>query len=174
MLTDRHDAYALLARLGAAPRLLTHLRLVGEAADELLAAYAGLGLRVDARLVELGVAVHDAGKIAHPSELDGPGSLHEPAGERLLLAHGVQPEVARFCVLHAAWDRPGLPLEALSVALADKLWKGKREPALELGVIDRVAAAMQLERWDVFERLDSAFEDIASRGDDRLARSRVA
>ena len=33
MLTDRHDAYALLARLGATPRLLTHLRLVGEAAD---------------------------------------------------------------------------------------------------------------------------------------------
>ena len=173
MLTDRHDAYALLARLGAAPRLLTHLRLVGEAADALVAAYAGMPLLVDARLIELGVAVHDAGKIPHPSELDGPGALHEPAGERLLLAHGVQPEVARLCVLHAAWDQPGASLEALSVALADKLWKGQRHAALELRVIDSAAARLGVDRWDVFERLDAAFEEIAGAGDDRLARSRA-
>ena len=173
MLTDRHDAYALLARLGATRRLLTHLQLVGEAADELLAAYASLRAPVDARLIELGVAVHDAGKITHPSELDGPGSLHEAAGEALMLAHGVLPEVARSCVLHAAWDAPGLALETLSVALADKLWKGLREPALELRVIDSVAACLRVERWDVFEPLDSAFEQIAAGGDGRLARSRV-
>ena len=55
MIHDRQDAY----------------RLIEE--------YNELALRFDAGLIELGVAVHDAGKIKHPEELDGPGSMHEPA-----------------------------------------------------------------------------------------------
>jgi hypothetical protein len=42
------------------------LQLVGEAADALVAAYQALGLAFDLRRIELGVAVHDAGKIAYP------------------------------------------------------------------------------------------------------------
>lgn len=172
MLDDRHDAYRLLARLGAPQRLLVHVRLVGEAADQLAAAYAALGIAFDARRIARGVAVHDAGKILHPAELEGPGSRHEPDGEALMLANGVPPDIARCCVTHAQWQHADVSFEERSIALADKLWKGKREEALELAIIDEAAARLGVDRWHVFDRLDSVFEDIAAGGPDRLARSR--
>lgn len=174
MLNDRHDAYGLLNELGAPERLLIHVQLVAEAADLLMQAYAGFGIDFDAQLIELGVAVHDAGKIQHPEELDAAGSRHEPAGEALMLAHGVPPHVARCCVSHAAWERPGVSFEERSVALADKLWKGKRVPELEMLVVDSVAVQLGITRWDVFAELDSVFEGIAAGAEDRLARSRAA
>jgi hypothetical protein len=171
VIKTREEAYRLLEALGAPERLLRHLALVGEAADDLIAEFARLGLEFDANLIRLGAAVHDAGKVLHPGELDGPGSLHEPAGEALLLAHGVQPAVSRCCVTHASWQDSEVSFEERVVALADKLWKGKREEVLELLVIDDVAARLHASRWDVFTRLDEAFERIASLGPDRLARS---
>ncbi|NHZ62140.1 phosphohydrolase [Massilia genomosp. 1] len=172
-LDKRSDAYALLHALGASARLLRHLQLVGEAADALIDIYNSLALRFDARLIELGAAVHDAGKIVFPEELDGPGARHEAAGQALMLANGVPPAVARCFVSHAAWQEPGNSFEELSVALADKLWKGKREEELELRVIDMIAAQRGQLRWDVFTTLDSAFEDIAAGGGERLRRSIV-
>jgi len=172
MLLSRSDAYRLLQTLGASQRLLLHVELVGEAADQLMRAYVELGVTFDASIVELGVAVHDAGKIQYPEELNGPGSMHESAGEILLLANGVQPEVARCCVSHAKWQDASVSFEERSVALADKLWKGKREEALELFVIDEVACKLRMDRWEVFSRLDSVFEEIAAGGTDRLERSR--
>jgi hypothetical protein len=172
MLKERADAYGLLRRLGAPERLIVHVQLVAEAADQLVQAYRDLGIDFDARLVELGVAVHDAGKIQHPEELDDPGARHEPAGQALLLAHGVQADVARCCVSHAAWQDEGDSFEERSVALADKLWKGKRVQALELLVLDEAAARLRVGRWDIFTRLDSVFEEIAAGGVDRLRRSR--
>ena len=173
MIETREDAYRLLAELGAPGRLLLHVRLVGEAAELLIEAYSDLGLAFDARLIRLGVAVHDAGKITWPGELEGPGSMHEPAGETLLLSHGAQPDVARCCVTHAKWEGEDVSFEERSVALADKLWKGKRDESLELAVIDDVAAKLRLGRWDVFTRLDGVFEEIAFDGPGRLERSRV-
>lgn len=173
MLQNRQDVYRLLGALGASPRLLRHLQLVGEAADGLLDAYAALQIACDARWIELGVAVHDAGKILHPNELDGPGSQHEPAGEAMLLAQGVEAKIAHCCVSHAAWLAPDVSFEELSVALADKLWKGKREEALELLVIDAAAGKLGCSRWDIFAGLDNAFEQIASGATERLERSRT-
>jgi hypothetical protein len=172
MLRDRSDAYRLLRELGAPERLLVHVQLVGEAAERLMQVYAELGIDFDASLIELGVAVHDAGKIQYPEELNAPGAKHEPAGEALLLAHGVQPEVARCCVSHAKWQDAGVSFEERSVALADKLWKGKREEALELCIVDEVAFKLHVGRWDVFTQLDGAFEEIAAGGTGRLERSR--
>ncbi|WP_457325050.1 HD domain-containing protein [Roseateles sp. P5_E11] len=149
-----------------------HLQLVGEAADHLIDGYRSLGLDFDSHLIELGAAVHDAGKILHPGELKGPGAIHERAGQDLLLAHGVDPRVARCCVTHAKWQLSGVTFEERSVALADKLWKGKRDEALELAVIDGVAMRLQVARWDIFERLDAIFEAIASEAESRLERSR--
>lgn len=174
MLQNRQDAYRLLEILDAPPRLLRHLQLVGEAADDLLEAYATLALPCDARWIELGAAVHDAGKILHPNELDGPGSRHEPTGEAMLLMQGVDSKVAHCCVSHGAWSADKVSFEELSVALADKLWKGKREEALELLVIDGAAKKLGRERWDIYAELDTAFEHIASGASDRLERSRVA
>lgn len=173
MLKDRDDAYRLLEKLGASRRLLVHVRLVGEAADKLIALYAGLGIRCNEQLIQLGAAVHDAGKILHPEELDRSGSVHEQAGEALLTTHGVQPDIARFCISHARWREPHVSFEELSVALADKLWKGKREPELETKVIDEAASRKGVGRWDVFVEMDAGFEEIAAGGADRLRRSKV-
>jgi len=172
MLANRNEAHDLLTKLGAPDQLLTHLKLVGEAADELIRVYQRLGVPIDLTLVELGVAVHDAGKIIHRNELDGPGSLHEKTGREMLLELGVQPEVAECCVTHGAWQGPRVSLEGRSVALADNLWKGKRVAELELAVIDDVAARLGVDRWDIFTRLDEAFEEVAAAAPSRLKRSR--
>ena len=54
----------------------------------------------------------------------------------------------------------------------DKLWKGKRVPDLEELLVKRVNEELNLEYWEVFTRLDSCFEAIAGRCDERLERSR--
>jgi hypothetical protein len=172
MLRNRSDAYRLLSELGAPEQLLVHVQLVGEAAERLMQAYLELGVGFDAQLIELGVVLHDAGKILYPDELHGPGSMHECAGETLLLSHGVQPEVARCCVSHARWQDAQVSFEERSVALADKLWKGKREGALELRIIDEVASRLRVSRWKLFAQLDSVFEELADGGADRLERVR--
>ena len=169
---DRQDAYDLLVSLGAPERLILHARLVGEAADALLAALRPLGLEVREDLVRLGAALHDAGKILHPHELDAPGNDHEPGGEGLLLKAGVSPEIARFCVSHARFTAMPVSFEELLVALADHLWKGKRAEALELRVIDAASSLSGKDRWEIFTGLDECFEAIAVQGDERLARSR--
>ncbi len=171
MLKDRADAYELLKSKGASERLLQHARLVAETADLLLAMFRSLGVPVDFRIVQLGAVLHDAGKTQHTKELSAPGSLHEEAGEALLLACGVGVDVARCCTTHGAWRAVSVTLEERTVALADKLWKGRREPELELAVIDEVANRLGVSRWDVFERLDSCFEEIAGAGDARLQAS---
>lgn len=171
MIESVADARVLLERLGAPQRLLTHLQLVGEAADQLICGYKELGIPCDFALVLLGVTVHDIGKILYPQELYCPGSQHELAGQALLLAHGVQPHVAKCCVTHAEWSAPGVSLEERTVALADKLWKGKRVGELEMMIVDEAAAKVGKERWALFMALDSIFEDIANEGPNRLARS---
>ncbi|MEP6861634.1 MAG: HD domain-containing protein [Deltaproteobacteria bacterium] len=161
------DALDLLRSLGAVPWLVRHHELVVEAAGLLVAGLSGV--RFDRGAVLIGAALHDAGKIIHPDEMSAPGHHHEQAGRDLLLAHGVAAELARFCVTHAAWQDGSL--EDQLVALADKLWKGKRDEALERVVVDEIATASGKERWEVFERVDALCETIAADGDDRLARS---
>ena len=102
-----------------------------------------------------------------------PGHSHEEAGQSLLIQHGVKPELARFCVTHAAWNAPERSLEDLLVALADKLWKGKREGDLEARVMDVLAKNTRREPWEVFDQLDAICEQIAADGASRLARSAI-
>ncbi len=59
-------------------------------------------------------------------------------------------------------------LEQLIVALADKLWKGKRHPSLEAMVVHAVAKATSKDAWDIFIELDACFENIASEAPQRL------
>lgn len=132
-----------------------------------------LKLRFDRRLVLLGAALHDAGKTVHRDEMSAPGHRHEAAGRALLLQRGVDAKIARFCVTHAAWNSPDCELEDLLVALADKLWKGKREDSLEKTVLERVATLSGRDAWQVFDGLDAICERVASRGEGRLARSAV-
>jgi hypothetical protein len=167
------DANLLLARLGAPPRLLRHVALVGEAGERLLDRAAALLLPIDPALVRIGIVLHDAGKILVSAELDAPGGEHEPRGERLLLEHGVSPDLARICLSHARWSDMSVSLEELLVALSDKLWKGVRNAQLEERVINEAAKVLRRDRWDLFVELDSLFEDIAADGTARLERSRV-
>ncbi|MEI6001996.1 HD domain-containing protein [Paraburkholderia bengalensis] len=173
MLDNRSDAYRLLRTLGAPARLIRHVELVGEAGDALMADLRLRGIRFDAQLVECGIAVHDVGKVLFPAELDEPGNQHEAAGERMLLEHGVDPRVAHCCVSHAAWAGDEVTLEERLVALADKLWKGKREETLELFVIEDIAARFGATRWEMFVELDTLFEDIARGAASRLEPSRI-
>jgi hypothetical protein len=165
------EARSILAKLGAPPRLVRHTVLVGEAADPVLDAMTKLGAPVNAHFVRLGVVFHDAGKIEHASELAGPGREHEPAGEALLLSADVDAAVARCCVSHARWADMEVSFEELVVALADTLWKGKRNEVLEKRVVEGAAAPMGRPFWDLFLPLDTCFEDIATEGPGRLARS---
>jgi len=167
-------ALQLLADLGATPWLVRHHELVLEAATLLCdLIQRKLQVAFDREQVLIGAAIHDAGKIVHPKEMHEPGHLHEPAGERLLIERGIAASLARFCVTHASWDRPGNVIEDLLVALADKLWKGKRDDDLERRVTDVIAHDVKRETWEIFDALDSICDEIAAEGPARLARSIV-
>ena len=165
---DVESALALLAELGAPPHLIKHHALVAEAADALVSGLGNYAEAFDGGEVLVGAALHDAGKIVHPGEMSGPGHHHERAGQKLLAERGLV-ELARFCVSHADWDRDDRPLEDLLVALADKLWKGKRVQELERRVVNRLASTVGADFWDVFMTADSVFERVAADGDARLA-----
>jgi hypothetical protein len=168
-----NDAYGMLQRLGAPHRLICHVKLVGEAAEVLIAKLRQLQVPVDEHFVRLGVAFHDAGKILHPEELIAKGTNHEAVGEKLLIANGVDPSLARCCRSHGQWDTMDCCFEELLVALADTLWKGKRNAQLEGEVIQRIAALGQKDYWELFVEMDGCFEAIAAKGDVRLLRSQI-
>lgn len=165
------DAHHFLRQLGAPEKLIRHVMLVGEAADLLIEKLRELPIDFDEHFVRLGVAIHDAGKIQHLTELTAQGNNHEPAGQELLLSHSVDPKLARCCLSHARWSEMTVCFEELLVALADTLWKGKRNDTLENLVIDHIANQLSSDRWSIFIELDSCFEKIASTGENRLARS---
>jgi hypothetical protein len=166
------DAIVVLEELGASARLVTHGRLVAEAADVLLTKLRRLGVEVDEAWVRAGAVLHDAGKVQHSAELEGPGNNHEEAGEALLLSRGIDKKIAQCCVSHARWKTMECAFEELLVALADALWKGVRRPALEEKVIVHVAERLGWDRWTTFAGLDECFEQIADNGPERLLRSR--
>jgi hypothetical protein len=160
-------AAELLRDLAAPPRLGAHLRVVHDVAWSLTDA---LGRRwptldFDTTSVLFGAATHDLGKVLHPEELSGPGSLHEPAGQTLLLRYGVPAHLARFAGSHGTWDQPGRGTEDLLVSLADKVWKGRRVPELEQLLGDRIGGAA----WETFRDLDDILQPLASGADERLA-----
>lgn len=171
MPSSRNEAFELLNKLGAPEHLKTHVTLVGEATDLLISALQELGVEIDFEFIRTGVVIHDIGKIIHSSEMTGPGSEHEPEGEKILINNAASPKLARVCLSHARWDKMECSIEELVIALSDKLWKGKRVESLELAVIDNTADILQKERWDIFPELDLKFEEIASGGHERLQRS---
>ena len=165
------EAYDFLKQLDAPPRLIRHVYLVGEAADLLIHKFHQINLAFDENFVRLGVIFHDVGKIIYPQELVAQGNHHETEGEKLLISKGVNPLLARCCVSHARWKTMECSLEELIIALADKLWKGKRELDLEKLVIERISNSINQDFWSLFMELDSYFESIASQGEERLNRS---
>ncbi|MEM7717220.1 MAG: hypothetical protein AAF349_27335 [Cyanobacteria bacterium P01_A01_bin.68] len=83
------QAYEFLKPLNAPPRLIRHIRLVGEGADLLIQKLHQINVNFDEKFIRLGVAFHDTGKIIHSQELVSPGNQHEADGEKLLISKGV-------------------------------------------------------------------------------------
>ena len=159
----------LLDRLQSPPRLVAHLTLVHDVAVRIvdfLDRWPGLPLQRDEVL--FGAATHDIGKTVHVDELDGPGHRHEAAGRELLHARGYDARLARFAISHADRRSDDRDLEDLLVALADKVWKGKREADLEERVAQQIAKAIRLELWDVLLPLQDSLDEIAAASPLRL------
>jgi HD domain len=167
------DAYVFLQELGASSALITHVKLVAEASEPLIAKLRSLDIGFDTSFVRLGVAFHDIGKILHPAELQVKGINHEAAGEQLLLANGIDAKLARCCRSHGQWQTMECTLEELLVALADTLWKGKRNHDLENLVVKLLLKQNNRDYWDLFMEMDACFEKISEGGYSRLLRSQI-
>lgn len=167
------NGIALLRSLGASPWLVRHHELVVEAAVLICDALEEYGLRFDRNAVLVGASIHDAGKIVHPEEMSAGGDRHEVSGRELLARSGAPAAIARFCVTHAAWDGMDCTIEDALVALADKLWKGKRDEALEKYLVASIATRANRDPWEVFDRFDAICDAIAADGPERLSRSIV-
>lgn len=161
----------LLQRLDAPPRLVAHLRAVHDVALQLVAwvEQQHPGLVFDRKAVLFGAATHDIGKTFHTAELSGPGSEHEEAGRELLLAHGVNAELARFAGNHASWGTQVVGIEDLLVSLADKIWKNKRVSDLEDLVVVELSRSSGRTAWEEFMNLDEVLTHIGDSADERLA-----
>lgn len=164
-------AAALLDHVGAPPRLRTHLEMVHEAACRLCAGVEARfpSVRLDRDAVAFGAATHDIGKVIHASELESAGSAHAAAGEALLLAHGVPPDLARFARTHGEPDLAPGAIEDWVVMVADAVWKGARWPEAETGLRDALVAATGDVPWAVFLALDEVLDGIAADADARVA-----
>lgn len=170
-LKSKQDAEWLLHQLNAPKHLIQHVQLVGEVAEQLLKKCEDWCIQIDTDFVQMGVILHDIGKIQHPFEMSASGSKHEATGEHMLLELGVQPQLARCCVSHAQFDSMQCSLEELLIALSDTLWKGKRVEHLERRILLELAQLKGCEPWDLFLELDTHFESIAAEGYARLQRS---
>lgn len=166
---NHQDAFEILRVLDAPAHLVRHAQLVLEAAEALLTKLS-LGELIDEERVRIGAVIHDAGKALHQEELHGPGAKHEAAGRQALLALNVDERYALICETHANW-KAATTLDELLVTLADKLWKGKRVPALEDTFIQKLAEAKDCDSWELFTDIDTIFEEVAHGADARLARS---
>jgi hypothetical protein len=162
---------ALLHAVYAPSQLIRHLAIVHDVALTIMD-HLGVWpkLQYDREAVRLGAATHDTGKAVHPEELIGPGARHEQIGPVLLVTHGFPPHHARFARTHGQWaEDSSLQLEDLLVALADTIWKGKRDEQLELRIARHIAAVCGEESWQIYMQLDDMLSIIARDADARLA-----
>jgi hypothetical protein len=166
------EVVALIRAVQAPPRLAAHLIIVHDVAATLVAAVAAAWpqAQVDQRAVLIGAATHDLAKARFPEELTGPGRRHENQGPALLVEHGLPAAYARFARTHGQWAHEAEPLlEDLLVALADTIWKGKRNARLEDAMVRRLAEASGEAPWETFLKLDDILQGIADEADGRLA-----
>ena len=160
----------LLQDWQAPPLLIRHSQLVAQVALEIIIGLEKLfDISLSRSQILSGAVLHDAGKILHPEELTSSGSEHEKVGEVFLLERQIPPEVAQFARTHGNWSDPKCQIEDWIVALADTLWKGKRKDDLEGRILLWMSEVEGLDFWLVFPAGDSLFEEIASRGLERLA-----
>ena len=99
-----------------------------------------------------------------------PGHYHETVGAGVLLDSGFPERLARFARTHGQWQQDeGAEMEDLLVALADALWKGRRDEELEERCCHVIARQCHLDPWRVSLRFYEMTEDLAEGADERLA-----
>jgi hypothetical protein len=165
------SATELLLRLDCPPRLAVHLRIVHDVATQVAdwMHENHPALAFDREAVLFGAATHDLGKTVHVGELTKSGKAHEEDGPALLVSLGVRADLARFAGTHSSWSAPGITIEDLMVALADKSWKNKRISELEDLVIERLTQVSGREPWAEFLALDGLLSRIGKDSDQRMA-----
>jgi hypothetical protein len=156
-------------KLGAPPRLMKHLEVVHDVAQELSSRLAERfpGFKFNADMVALGAAVHDLAKAKFPEELVGDGNRHEIEGPAILEAAGVPRDIAAFARDHGRAGKSSRN-DVLIVAMADAVWKGVRPSSLEMAIVDRISQETGMAMWEVWSRLDVILEEIAVGADARL------
>jgi hypothetical protein len=161
----------LCSQLKAPARLVAHLRVVHDAASEIVTGLKAYfpKLEFDSDAVLFGSAIHDLEKCLHQHELYESGDQHEEDGFALLEKLGVDSALAKFCRTHGAWSREEMTLDDLLVALADTVWKGKRIEKLELKVLNQIVEQTNIEKWNIFADLDTLLTRVCIKGNDRLA-----
>lgn len=162
----------LLTKLNAPPRLIAHLTLVHDVANSLVAGISENWpeLEYDRQAVLIGAATHDIGKAIFKDELSQHGTRHEEIGEKLLLENNIPPDYARFAHTHAQWMmNDKATIEDFLVALADTIWKGKRDEKLEMKISEYISSHYNVEIWQVFMKFDDILTGIAKDADKRLA-----
>lgn len=163
---------ALLEQANAPERLIRHLRIVHDVATTITIKLAEQWpqLSFDQEVVLFGAATHDFGKIMYPAELDNPGTEHEKVGAKLLMDYGIASEFARFAYTHGRWhQKQKITLEDLLVALADTVWKGKRNEKLEMSICKYISKTTHQSSWQVFMQLDDLLTNIADSAGERIA-----
>lgn len=166
------EARQLLDDMHAPPRLVAHLTLVHDMAVEIVEQLDAIcpQLLYDREAVFAGAALHDIGKALHANELEEPGDQHERAGEVLLLAHEVPAHIARFARTHALpFNGEDAPVEDCLVALADNIWRGRRDQEVESALISAITRQTGEAQWQIYSALDDMITEIASGADERLA-----
>lgn len=160
----------LLEKYQAPVILKRHLTLVYNTSIEICSQFAKewANLSFDKQEILFGAATHDIGKVIETNELSQKGNNHEQAGYELLLKHGLPEKLARFAKTHGNWEDESLEMEDLMVALADKIWKGKRVEALEEKLTKEISIRTNTDYWEVYTKLDAIISKIALGADERL------
>lgn len=166
---DDARARSLLEKLAVPACLREHLTFVADAAADLVAAVAEMGIPVDATAVVAGARLHDIGKLVVPMELSERVTSRESAGLELLRAHHVPEVIARAAWVHGDWSSRAETLEDLLVCLAEELSRGTRDQELERASVRTIAVRSGLDGLDVYPWFLAACDDIASGAADRLA-----
>lgn len=91
-----------------------------------------------------------------------------PAG-RTLRENGIPDALSRFAETHACRNTAEMSAEDLLVALANTIWKGKRNDDLEQALTSLVSRGTGEETWAIWLRLDDVLTAIAASADERLA-----
>jgi len=153
-------------------RLIEHHKIVSEVAFNLARSLNSLGLNIDAQKAEIMACVHDIGKSVATNELSGSGSTHEQLGIAVCEDFGLDASISKICISHSSMTTEGLSIEEITVRLADKLWKGKRDLDFEKQSISLFSNLLGIDEWEVFSDTDKIFESVAEFGHLRLEATR--